>query len=76
MGRSNHSLDTQPGFNHLGDCQNPKKSTLKVGVGVARKYFNFDLPYGPYNCDVAAKKISQYPKINEYFQTLHGLGDT
>jgi len=20
-------------------------------VGVARKYFSFDLPYGPYNCD-------------------------
>ena len=20
-------------------------------MGVARKYFSFDLPYGPYNCD-------------------------
>eukprot|EP00434_Breviolum_minutum_P014146 symbB.v1.2.012473.t2/scaffold861.1/size176854/3 len=24
-----------------------------VGVGVARKYFNFDLPYGPYNCSLS-----------------------
>ena len=33
-----------------------KWETSEAGVGVARKHFSFDLPYGPYNCKPGDKR--------------------
>ena len=33
-------------------------------VGVARKYFSFDLPYGPYNCDLEELRRRGDPRVS------------
>ncbi|CAL1148903.1 unnamed protein product [Cladocopium goreaui] len=46
----------EPGLIETEEAEDTTRLTQKdildsAGVGVARKYFSFDLPYGPYNCD-------------------------
>lgn len=47
----------EPGLIETEEAEDTTRLTQKdildsAGVGVARKYFSFDLPYGPYNCSL------------------------